>query len=374
MHVSGLVSAPAGAASEPDLPGLPMTGLVVGATGAVGTALARHLAASERWTVIGISRRIPAQPVAGVTYVSCDLAAPVSACAAALAKHPPVTHVFYCARVTHSDEPVESVGENLQLLRTVTEAAGRVSRKLRHVHLVQGGKYYGVHLGPFPTPAREGQGRCSELNFYHAQEDFLRSRARQGVPWEWSSSRPNTLLHYSPDIARNIVSSLGCYAALCGELGLPLDFPGPAGAYESLTQVTTLGVLARSMEAITTTPSCSGKAFNVTNTDLFRWSAVWPELARQFGVQLGTVRPSRLAETMKGREHVWRRICQRRALRSTEVGEVANWAFVDATLERYWDEILCHNRARRHGLLAWDDSVRRFFKILGDYREARVLP
>lgn len=350
-----------------------MTALVAGATGAVGTALTSHLATRRRWTVLGLSRRPPASPIPEVSYVTGDLADPGS-CAAALSRHPPVTHIFYCARVTHSDEPVESVSENLLLLEGVIGAADRRSGELRHIQVVQGGKYYGVHLGPFPTPAREDQGRCAEENFYHAQEDFLRGRSTAGSSWDWSACRPNTLLHYSPRIARNIVSTLGCYAAVCRELGRPLDFPGPAGAYRSLTQVTTLQVLASAMETIATSPACAGKAFNVTNTDLFRWRAVWPELARQFGIPLGTVRPSLLAATMADKCDVWRRVCERHNLRASSMADVANWPFADATLERYWDEILCHNRARRHGLDGWDDSFARFFKILAAYRSARILP
>ena len=348
------------------------TAFVVGATGAVGTALVSHLAGLDSWTVLGVSRRPPRYPVDGVSYLHWDLVEPADR-VNVLAGHPPVTHIFYCARVTHSDQPVESTSENLRLLKNAIEAVERTPSELRHVHLVQGGKYYGVHLGPFPTPAPEDQGRCAVSNFYHAQQDFLCNRA-QDAEWNWSASRPNTLLHFSPHIARNIVSTLGCYAAICSELGVPLDFPGPAGAFDSLTQVTTLGVLARTIERIATDPHCAGKAFNVTNTDVFRWNAVWPRLARMFRVKAGSVRPTQLAETMADKEGLWQRTCVRNRLRPTEVSAVANWRFADATFERDWDEILCHNRARRHGLDEWDDSIARFFKLLETYREARILP
>ena len=348
------------------------TAFVAGPTGAVGSALVTHLAASGRWTVLGVSRKSPRHPVRGVAYLQGDLLDPL-ACAGALAPHPPVTHIFYCARATHSDQPVESTTENLRLLANAVDAVGRASGGLRHVHLVQGGKYYGVHLGPFPTPAREGRDRCAVPNFYHAQQDFLVDRSRSAA-WSWSACRPNTLLHYSPHIARNIVSTLGAYAAVCAELGRALDFPGPAGAYRSLTQVTTLEVLTRTMERIATGPNCAGKAFNVTNADVFRWEAVWERLARTYRVETGTVRPRLLADDMAGKDEVWRRICRRHLLRPSELDDVANWAFADGTLERHWDEILCHDRARRHGLDGRDDSVERFFRILETYREARILP
>ena len=348
------------------------TAFVAGATGAVGTALASHLVSLDGWTVTGVSRRAPEFPVRGVSYLCCDLLDP-AACARALAPLPPVTHLFYCARVTHSDQPVESTSQNLRLLENAIEAVGQASSELRHVHLVQGGKYYGVHLGPFPNPAREDQARCAVTNFYHAQQDYLWD-CSNGADWNWSASRPNTLLHYSPDIARNIVSTLGCYASICGELGVPLDFPGPVGAYDSLTQVTSLKLLARTMERIVTDPGCADQAFNVTNTDVFRWNAVWPRFAQRTQVEAGAVRPTHLAEAMADKEVVWQRVCERHRLRPTKMSDVANWPFADATLERDWDEILCHNRARGHGLDGWDDSVARFFKILKKYQSARILP
>ncbi len=170
------------------------------------------------------------------------------------------------------------------------------------------------------------------------------------------------------------MSTLGCYAAICGDLGVPLRFPGPAGALDSLTQVTTLKVLARAMEKIATEPRCAAKAFNVTNTDVFRWHAVWPQLARLFGTEEGEVCPRLLAESMADKEEVWHRVCQRHRLVPSKLSGVANWPFADATLERDWDEILCHNRSRKHGLDGWDNSVARFFEIMETYRKARILP
>ncbi len=346
--------------------------LIAGATGAVGSALAKQLAGAGDWNVLGISRRPPRVGVNGVSYIRADLGDP-DACAKSLKLHPPATHLFYCARATHFEQTVESAEDNLRLFETTLAAVENASNDLRHVHLVQGGKYYGVHLGSFPTPARESQARCVVSNFYYEQQDFLALRAR-GARWTWSTSRPNTLLHFSPHIARNIVSTLGAYAAICSASGAALDFPGPPGAYSSLTQVTSIEVLARTMAMISTEPSCSDQAFNVTNTDVFRWSSLWPQLADSCGVETGPVRPLRLAEMMADKDDVWAEVCARHRLRPTKLSDVANWAFADATLERYWDEILCHNKARKHGLNSWDDSPERFLKIISMYREARILP
>ncbi len=77
---------------------------------------------------------------------------------------------------------------------------------------------------------------------------------------------------------------------------------------------------------------------------------------------------------MRDKEAVWQRVCKRHGLKPRSLKEVANWAYADATLERYWDEILSHNKARRFGFDEWDDSEERFFATLEQYREAHVLP
>ena len=347
-----------------------MKAVIAGATGAVGSAIARELVSSGDWTVIGLSRNPPKNPIAGVEYVSADLA-DAERCRQALAGHEDATHLFYCGRATHQEQTLEDAATNLALLDNVLSAAERGS--LRHVHLVQGGKVYGVHVGPFPTPAREDDSRAIIENFNYDQEDLLRERS-EGRPWSWSASRPNTLLHFSPDIARNLVSSLGAYAAICRELGCALDFPGPEGAYRSLTQVTSIELLARAMAWMATEPGCADQAFNVTNGDLFRWNRLWPRIADAFDMPCGSVRPLRLAEVMPGKEAVWSRICERYGLSSRSLSEVANWGYLDATLERTWDEILSTTKARRHGFHEWEDSEARLLALIGEYRAARILP
>ena len=347
-----------------------MKAVIAGVTGAVGSAVARELASSGDWAIAGLSRNPPKNPVAGVEYISADLA-DAEQCRQALAGHEDATHLFYCGRATHQEQTLEDVATNLALLDNVLSAAER--GPLRHVHLVQGGKVYGVHVGPFPTPAREDDPRVAIENFNYDQEDLLRRRS-EDRPWTWSASRPNTLLHFSPAIARNLVSSLGAYAAICRELGCALDFPGPEGAYRSLTQVTSIELLARAMAWMATEPACADQAFNVTNGDVFRWSRLWPRIAAAFDMPCGSVRPLRLADVMQGKKAVWDRVCERFGLARHPLSAVANWGYLDATLERTWDEILSTGKARTFGFHDWEDSEERLLALIGEYRAAKILP
>ena len=349
-------------------------GLIAGVSGAVGSALARELSARNEWSVYGIARHQPAAAISGVTYLQVDMN-DRQQCMQSLATHSDITHVFYCGRATHAEQIIENAADNLRLLENLVDSVEAAAPNLSHVHLVQGGKYYGVHVGPFPTPAREEDSRAPIPNFNYDQQDFLANRARlDNTRWCWSASRPNTLLHYSPDIARNLVSSLGVYAAICRELGAALDFPGPQGAYDSITQVTSLNLLARGIAWAVTEPNCQNQGFNFTNTDVFRWHQFWPKLAQAFNMPLGSVRPLNLADIMAERDDLWQQICQRYELKQTSLNQVVNWGYLDATLERYWDEILCHNKVRQLGFHDWDNSGSTFFALLQQYRNAKILP
>ena len=182
------------------------------------------------------------------------------------------------------------------------------------------------------------------------------------------------MLHFSPQIARNIVSTLGAYAAICRELGAALDFPGHPGAFTSVTQMTSIELLARGISWMTTEPLCQDQALNMTNTDVFRWNHLWPKIAESFDMPCGSVRPLKLEEVMSERNELWQKICKKYELKQTTLDQVANWGFADATLERYWDEILSHNKSRRLGFHDWDESETCFLDLLGRYQESRIIP
>jgi len=348
------------------------TAVIAGATGAIGGALAAHLATLSDWRVLGVCRKPAARPIAGVEYVYADLM-DAAAARAALEPHADITHAFFCGRAPHDDRGRESIDNNVAILGNLIDAAEAVSKKLAHVNLVQGGKYYGVHVGPFPNPAREDDPRTITPNFYYDQEDLLRTRSA-GAKWKWSAARPNTLLHFSPHNPRNLVSTLGAYAALCREIGMPLDFPGTDGAYTSLVQVTTTTLLARGMAWMSTDENAGNNAFNMTNGDVFRWSRLWPQLAAAFAMPCGTPRPVILADVMPQWEKAWARIVKKHGLVDQPLANVANWAFADATLIRWWDEMMSTNKARDFGFHDWDDSERRFLSIVALYRQAKILP
>ena len=83
-----------------------------------------------------------------------------------------ITHIFYAA-LQMQGNLFEEIAPNLAMLRHTVEAVERSSAGLRKVVLLEGAKYYGAHLGPYKTPAKESDPRQMPPNFYYDQEDYL---------------------------------------------------------------------------------------------------------------------------------------------------------------------------------------------------------
>ena len=121
-------------------------------------------------------------------------------------------------------------------------------------------------------------------------------------------------------------------------------------------------------------PRCHNQAFNITNTDVFRWNHLWPKIAEVFGMSPGSIRPLKLADVMSKRHDIWTTICRKHKLKPFRLEEVANWSYADGTMERNWDEILSHNKSLRYGFNDWDESEVRFVRILKQYQHTCILP
>jgi nucleoside-diphosphate-sugar epimerase len=357
--------------ADSEMPSTRFTAVVAGATGAVAKRLIEALAADPRWSVVGLSRKPPASP-AGMRHVPVDLL-DADDCRRRLEPLREATHLFYCARAKHGEGGTESVEENVAMLRNVLDAVEAAAPGLAHVHLVEGLKWYGVHLGPFLTPAQEDDPRHMPPNFYYDQEDLLRERQR-GTSWTWSASRPNVVCDFAPERARNLVSTLGAYAGIVAELGMPLDFPGRPGTFASLTELTDAALLARSLVHMATSDSCRNEAFNVTNGDIVRWSRLWRRIADFYGLQVGVVRTLRLEQWMRDKEAVWERVVARHGLEPRRLDELAHWAFADFVMAQDYDVVSRTTKLRRAGFHEIYDTEEMVIDHLTRYREARLLP
>jgi nucleoside-diphosphate-sugar epimerase len=344
--------------------------LVAGATGAAASRLVHLAAAMPGWRVLGLCRT-PRPDGPGVRYLALDLADEAS-CRAAVREAAPagITHAIYAARAAFGEGGVEDVPANLAMLAALLAAAEGPA--LRHVHLVEGTKWYGMHIGPYPTPADEDDPRHLPPNFYYDQQDMLAARAASGG-WAWSASRPGFIVDVAPGRARNLASTLGAYAALCRELGAPLDFPGSEAAFRSLNEVTDATLLARAILWMLEAPEARNRAFNVTNGDVFRWQRLWPRLAASFAIPCGIPRPMRLAQWMEGKDEAWARLAARAGL-VRPLAEVARWDFLDFALGLEHDLFASTTRLRLAGFPHCLDTPTHLLAQIEAYRAARILP
>lgn len=342
--------------------------LIVGATGAAASRILEQGRAMPGSTVVGLSRN---RPDHSGPWLTADLNSG-SGLTEALATRPDITHIVYASRAPHGETGVEDVPGNLRMLRNLVDAVEASLPRLAHIHLVHGGKWYGLHIGPYRTPAREDDPRHMPPNFYYDQQDFIAVR-QEGKAWVWSASRPNFVLDVAPGRARNMVSTLGAYAAICRELRVPFDFPGKPGAWGALHEVTDAKLLAEGVLWMLGEPRCANRAFNLTNGDCFRWCDLWPFLAEQFGLRAGGVRSMSMAHWMADKETVWEAIRQRHGL-ALPLDQVASWSFADFFFGMDYDVLASMTAARAAGFTGFVDSWAMFARQIAGYRAAGILP
>ena len=344
--------------------------LVAGAQGVIGRAAAAHFASLPGTKVYGLSRR-PIADLPGVEPVSVDLLSPPDVERAVGPLHD-VTHIVFGA-YAEKDTPAEKSEVNVALLRNLLDVVERHAPGLRHVTLYQGGKAYGADLGPFKTPAREDDPRLMSPNFYYDQEDFLRGR-QAGRDWHVSILRPEAVCGYAVGNPMNLAMVIGVYAAISKELGLPLRFPGPEGAYRALYQVTSADILAKAAAWAGETPSAHEEIFNITNGDYFRWQFLWPKIAQCFRMEVAEPVPMPLGVYMADKGKLWAAMVEKYGLQPTPYEHLAGWPFGDFIFHSAFDNISSTIKARRHGFHKCIDTEDMFTGFFADMRAKRVLP
>ncbi len=352
------------------------TALVVGASGIIGSALARQLIA-EGWTTHGLARN-PRQEIDGLRPLAADLLDPAGL-KLALAGIAP-SHVFIAAWIRNATE-AENIRVNGAMVRNLLGALS-AGKSLRHVALVTGLKHY---LGPFDayvsggsslqTPLREEQPRLNVENFYYAQEDELFAAAdRDG--FGWSVHRPHTVIGKAVGNAMNLGTTLAVHAAICKETGRAFRWPGSAAQWNGISDVTDARVLARHLVWAATTDAARNQAFNVANGDVFRWNWLWPRLAGWFGIEAmgfdGTVHP--LEAEMAGDGPVWREIAARHGLLENDLGRLASPWHTDLDLGRPIEVMTDMSGSRKLGFTAYQRTDESFFDLFAQLRADRLIP
>jgi nucleoside-diphosphate-sugar epimerase len=348
------------------------TAVVIGAQGVIGRYIVEKLSSLADWQVVGLSRR-RGEDGPRRRHVSVDLLNAEDT-KGKLQELKDATHVFYAAFQAGSGAAADyakNIAANRDMLANSVSAIERAATGLERVVLVTGTKYYGSHLGPFKTPAREDDPRHAGPNYYFDQIDWL-TAFQAGKRWNWTELRPQTLCGFAPGTAMSIVPVIAVYAAIMKELGRPLAFPGTAWA--SLYQVTESSHLANAALWAAAEPRCANQAYNITNGDYFRWRDLWPKIAAAFGMPAAEPRPLSLSAFMADKAAMWDAMVRRHGLKPYRFDEVVTWPFGDYVFNCNWDVMSNLTKSRRHGFHEVVDSEEMFVRLLTRFREERIVP
>jgi nucleoside-diphosphate-sugar epimerase len=344
--------------------------LIAGVGGMCGGNMAQFLHDTGEWDVIGVSRGRP-ELRPWLRHIPADLL-DASQCRQRLTDLGGVTHVFYTALLTGKTIAEENE-LNTAMCRNFLDAALPRMRSLQHVHVLEGVKWYGYHMGPYKTPAREDDPPCRPPYFYEAQHQFLLEHQR-GQAWSWSTTRPGAVCGYANGARINLMTVIAAYATVMKELRMPLVFPGDEGTYDAVTFTTDVRLLNRAMLWASTDPRAANQAFNIGNGDAFRWRYMWPRIARMFGMEPGPVKKTRLIEFLADKAPLWEALVRRHGLRPTELFRLAPWGYADTVFSRNWDNFISTVKANQHGFTEMVDSETMIEQIMRQFRAERIIP
>ncbi len=347
--------------------------VVVGAQGVIGRYIVEKLSSLPDWRVVGLSRR-RGEDGPRQRHIQVDLLLDADQARAKLSGLADATHVFYAAFQPGSGPAADyakNIAANRDMLVNSLSAIEAAAPGLERVVLVTGTKYYGSHLGPFKTPAREDDPRHAGANYYFDQIDWL-SGFQKGKRWNWTELRPQTLCGFAPGTAMSIVPVIAVYAAIMKELGRPLAFPGTA--WETLYQVTESSHLANAALWAATGPRCANQAYNITNGDYFRWRHLWPKIAAAFGMPAAEPQPLSLIWFMADKAPLWDAMTSKHGLKPYRFDEVVAWPFGDYVFNCNWDVMTNVTKSRQHGFHDVVDSEEMFVRLLSRFRAERIVP
>lgn len=345
------------------------TVLIIGPHGVVGGAIARNLSADETWDVITASRRDAPADI-NAKHLSVDLLDPQALTDAEILGQ--VTHLVYAAYVERPTM-AETIEPNLAMLAHVLDGFTAFGATLEHVILIGGGKSYGEHLGAYKTPAKESDPRFLGPIFYNDQEDLLVSRADRDA-FTYTVLRPDVVIGFSLGSPMNLLNTIGVYASLSKAAGAPLRFPGTAGAWRALHQITDADLLASAVSWALTAEAARGEVFNVTNGDQFRWEHIWDGIADAFNMTTAAPQPMSLATQMSDKEPAWNAICAAHGLRATPYGQITSWQFADSLWSADFDMVQSTIKIRQAGFPDSLDSHHNITTKLLQLRQDKYLP
>ena len=113
--------------------------------------------------------------------------------------------------------------------------------------------------------------------------------------------------------------------------------------------------------------------FVINNGDLFRWSDLWPHIARYFNMETAQPLPMQLDVVMADKAPLWNAMMQKYGSKFS-YEEVSSWKFGDFVFSWDYDFFADGTKARRAGFHEFVNTGEMFFNIFDNFRKMKVIP
>src|SRR6266853_1782214 len=174
--------------------------------------------------------------------------------------------------------------------------------------------------------------------------------------------------------AKSYGFSLGTYAAMTRELGLPLRFPGTKEGWNTLQETTDAELFGRATLWALGEDKARNEIFNVSNGDVYRWRQLWDELAAFYDPPIAEPLAMSTVSEMSEKTPLWDSIVARYGLHATPYNQIANWSFVDWMLNFREETIQSTIKIRQAGFADCIDTHQSFKRQLTRLRDLRIIP
>lgn len=374
---------------------------MTGANGITGSAITEYLAQNKKaseFSKIIVTSRSPLQTSvtdSRITFIALDFTeTPQTLIPRMQSLCSTVTHAYFSSYV-HSDDFVKLNTLNHDIFENFLLALVEVAPKLENVTLQTGGKYYGCHLAPIPSPSREDGPRFgpSNANFYYPQEDFLASKQKNSS-WTYNVIRPDAIIGTTPKPnGMNAAYTYAVYILTCKHLGIPPRMPTNEFYWMSYEDSAYAPIIADLTVYASTNPTCANHAFNVSNGDYFSWQTMWPQLTSYFGVETSP-NPSFDRASIKNltigvpsqevslvewatndKRQAWEQLCESTGCPEAKGSwDGASWQMMDWVFGRTWSATVSISKARRFGWNGYIDSYQAFVETFERMKRLKQIP
>lgn len=171
----------------------------------------------------------------------------------------------------------------------------------------------------------------------------------------------------------NLALSIALYASLCNAEGLPLRFPGSAQNWCSIVDYTDGGLLVEATLWAATAPAARNQAYDINNGDIWRWSKLWPLMARWFELECAPS-VSLSFQRLFADYRALRALAEQHQLQEADILHLSDGQFADFVFGWDYDMFGDGSKLRRAGFTQYCATEEMFFRLFSQLRAGRIIP